>query len=1601
MERLVTLVETSNSSGTFTGFIDTSLTSSASTLQLPDISGDDSSPIRVSFGDDTQPGGASRVVLETHRTGLPSITQSGVDSGSLEIGRSILLKVVDKDLDYNTGSRVTNVTVINTQGDKETVLLEQEGESSGIYTGSIATRAGAGASGDGVVNSLATGDYITMQYHDDDGSTRSVQARCGYAGVVRIGSVITGFSTSVSVTVIDPDLNQNTGAVEEYVTFSSEAVLNFKRGINNFPIVLTETASDSSAFTGVINFFQSSVPSSQLPDCEGVLNVSCSIPRLEPTAEPESAATVLRWDRAEISYSDPETVGGAAVKAETSNRVTEYLAPGQNGAVSAPLTVVAGSELSITVTDQDESANSAAIETVRVRVVSTSRTNEKEQVVVCRETGLRSRTFTGALRTREDESVNTDEAGVMHVSVEDTLEIIYRDNAAYQAVNHNQTWIASVVVTTLFTCRVGDQAGSICSGTADSVSCGLGFCATATPDLSVDNFVMGSCVGVTLVDSDKSTVSGSTETVTITAENIALGDREVITLTETGADAISFTGCIPSSRSLLGEVGVESDGVLSVRRGDIVSVYYVDTIPVVSISRTLTAIASQVGTISVSPASVQVGGNVSVTVSDSDLERDSARVDTAVARVSTLRDSEEIVLTETGVATAVFTGLLQTRGAGSVNQTGTLDGSLEGDDITAQYVDELPDNGAVREAKTVFGRVGLISMSGIRSQGWGAVTLIDQQPTVSTVVNVTLTSATTDGVFVDTIELPLLLQDESANTFVGRYAVTASASGGAIEYPSLTLTSAGNVISVLYQDLSPTVMVQDSREVLASDPGTLYTSPLQLPSGTLFSITIVDQDLNLDSSVIDYAEVRVTSSDAIQQPEAVQLAESSPASGTFTGLLETTQGSASQAENDGRIDANPGDVLRVEYFEQSPIGTLQSLIPVVQSSAGQLALHPTTVGMNGVLSITVQDDDENADSDVQEMISVTFSVHREGSAPTSPVPVHLEETATDSGAFTGSISAAFAVGSSIAVTYADAAPHATTLMTAVVVPSTVGVVEIGTASSEEMYDSAQGLKLRKAFAGEPIMVSVFDPDLNADDQVSEVASATVLATSTSQSVVVPLRETAPASGLFTGSCAARLRLSSDDSVGSDARAILDALDVSYGDQLSAIYHDAAPHSQRRSDHFVRIWMPGSILLLPSFALPGNTFSITVYDGDRDRNGTLREELMVSVTSSRVVGESVNVTLIETSPLSGAFTGSLGSQEWVSAGRSDSGILNLLPGDVLSAIYADNVPSGWEAMSSSTVRSTSCNCATLQVVPDHISAGEQVSIVVTDPDAANQGAEFLFVRVQNVDRPGQVQTQLQLLRGLGDTFSSNVTSVNTAIEKVSFLGPDNTINVVPGEGLQVTYLSVEATGTVEKTADVFVEVQGVLTLSPTTLLAGSRLSVTVDDMDLDRSPQRETTSVVVSSNRALEPDKRLTLTETGANTGRFTGELVTIDSADLGDIAFEGTMNVQDGESLRVAYQDELPRFQSIEQTAPIAEVGSILLHPVPLRQNGVVSITVTDIDANRGSAVIDTLSVNASAPRTLRTFMLHETGVNTGKFTATLSLSTASSVFDHETTLYP
>jgi hypothetical protein len=188
--------------------------------------------------------------------------------------------------------------------------------------------------------------------------------------------------------------------------------------------------------------------------------------------------------------------------------------------------------------------------------------------------------------------------------------------------------------------------------------------------------------------------------------------------------------------------------------------------------------------------------------------------------------------------------------------------------------------------------------------------------------------------------------------------------------------------------------------------------------------------------------------------------------------------------------------------------------------------------------------------------------------------------------------------------------------------------------------------------------------------------------------------------------------------------------------------------------------------------------------------------------------------------------------------------------------------------------------------------------------------------------------------------------------------------------------------------------GTITVIPPRSSPGDTLTSTVTDADLNLSTLVADSVVVRSVNNRSAEVEQITLTETGINTGIFTGTINTVPSGTAGTNN-DGSMNSIAGDVITFTYQDQLDSSgNSVVRTAlhfvgGVADTGTstISASPASISANGTSSSTITvqlkDAGGNNLTTGGDSVVLSTTAGS-----LGSVTDNNNGTYTAILTSST-------------
>ena len=796
-----------------------------------------------------------------------------------------------------------------------------------------------------------------------------------------------------------------------------------------------------------------------------------------------------------------------------------------------------------------------------------------------------------------------------------------------------------------------------------------------------DTSFPGDTLDLSVSDADLNENPSVAETVNVIVKNDITGESEVITLTETGPNTGVFTGTVDTVYGT--SAGANNDGIINTQVGDTVTIFYNDQLDENGTLTVLTdvdnVLGGVTGIVDITDTSIP-GDTLDILVTDGDLNENPAVAETldVVVINNETGESEVVTLTETGPDTGVFAGTVDTvfGTVAGVDNDGTFN-TQAGDSIIVTYDDVLDDVGSnpapITDTDLVLGGVtGQVTITETSIPGDTLEVVvtdndlnqdIDSIESIEVVVvndqtgeseTITLTETGIDtGIFEGTVD-----------TVFGDVAGTND--DGVIN------TQAGNTVTVTYDDELNNIgdnpaPITDVDDVIGGVTGEVTITETSIPGDTL-EIVVTDNDLNQNPSSVETIEV-VVINDETGESETIILTETGIDTGIFEGTVDTVFGDVAGTNDDGVFNTQAGDTVTVTYDDELDVlgndpAAISDTDTVLGGVTGKVDITETSIP-GDTLEIVVTDNDLNQDINTIESIEVVVINNETGESET----ITLTETGVDTGIFEGTVDTQYGItagtnddgvfntqaGDTVTVTYNDELDSNGNNPdpindTDTVLGGITGVVDITDTS----------------VPGDTLDISVVDNDLNQDINTIETIEVLVINDITGESELITLTETGIDTGVFTGT----VDTVSGIVAGSDNDGVFntqagDTVTVTYDDELDVTGSNPAPISDVDN---VLGGVTGTVDIT-NLSIPGDTLDIIVTDNDLNEDPSIVEVIEVIVEND-VTGESETITLTETGPNTGIFTGTVDTEYGVTAGTDNDGIFNTQSGDTVTVTYDD-------------------------------------------------------------------------------------------------------------------------------------------------------------------------------------------------------------------------------------------------------------------------------------------------------------------------------------------
>jgi len=523
--------------------------------------------------------------------------------------------------------------------------------------------------------------------------------------------------------------------------------------------------------------------------------------------------------------------------------------------------------------------------------------------------------------------------------------------------------------------------------------------------------------------------------------------------------------------------------------------------------------------------------------------------------------------------------------------------------------------------------------------------------------------------------------------------------------------------------------------------------------------------------------------------------------------------------------------------------------------------------------------------------------------------------------------------------------------------------------------------------GEGILVTVTDPDLNADIAAVETVLITLINQLTGESETIVCAETAPNTGSFTATLATAFGMAPGlDNSGS--------MNVKAGGTVRATYNDlvnaAGVPAAATADTAVNGGDTGTISS-DSPVIPGDNVTITITDGDLNTNAAVAETFQLATVNSRT-GESELLTYVETGPDTDVFTAVLVTVFGAAAGANNNGVMNCISGDSLRTVYADVLTSvGGSGTTDASTTVTGGSDGTLDLTAG-IFPGNDISITLVDADLNTSPASAQsFSLTLTHSRTGETESVILSVTGVNTGLFAG--TVQTIFGAAAGASNDGRFTVRAGDVVSARYddaltgpggsASISDSTTVNGGAD------GSVSSTPR-LLPGASAAFTVSDADLNTNPAAVEIYVFQVKNPSTGETENVQFSETGNSSGIFAGTAATVFGM-AGGPDNDGSFTVRAGWTLVFSYSDALTAAGGTAARTAVSSITggatAVLSSTSAAAAGAPVICTLTDPDLNVNSAAADSVSVSAVNDITGETesFVLVETGVNTGVFSKNIN----------------
>ncbi len=1558
----LTLHETGNSTGVFTGTVQTVWGTPVSGNPILEVVGGDL--ITVTYTSPVSPSGGPQTVTQQVSVKKGSTATLAATPQQAAVGDTIHVTLVDRDLEQNPGpgNDTYNLPITTSAGDTLMLALT-ESTTAGTFQGDIhtvfkQTLESADTTDD--VLQVKGGDTIAINYTDAlDAQGRSnlhlsapVAFAKGADGVLTIPVSIRS-DQGLAITLVDDDLNLNHGAADH----TTVQVQDITSG-QTLPVTLNETGNDTGKFTSIVATVFDDGTTSGTP----------------------TILKVKGGDRLAVTYTDALDGFGLPNQVRTG---TSKIQVGATAVITVPpAQIAAGDTIPLTVIDKDLDVTPGPNDDTLTVTVTTTRNGQKfeEVPVTLNETATPGK-FQASLSTVFFSGSSAPAAdGKLHLMAGDTIALVYNDELDAAGRTNQKTSFSSTV-------RTGH---------------------TGTFVVAEPSILAGESLHLTVTDADLAGSGTLPMTLTV-GPSVSLP----LTLQEQSSPAGTFTAIVPTAFA----DGTVGNNTLPVRGGDAISASYTDAIDAQGRGNTLHLVSIPVragadGTLT-APSSIKAGEDLLLTVTDTDrnLNQNAADTLTVTVRNTTTPDQETVTLTEDGENTGVFKRVLHTRYADSTPQAEDHVLSLKGNDsYVVTYVDTLDAAGRVNQTRTATGKAAV--GSGATFGGGGQTTIVAGQPIVININDqdasashggpgfIIVTITTSPSGDTETINVP-----ENPNQ-TGNFTASVPTEYGAGPHPGdkIVQVHGGDTITITYivplngsgqtnQPLTETITVT------AGSTASFGTTETSIIAGQPLHLSLTDGDLH------SAAQVTITTTlpgGASGDSETVTLNPgSSP--GTFTQTVQTAWGSPTPStQSDGKIQVKGGDTVQITYTDavdaDGKPGTPHTVtIPVLAGHDGTVSIPSSLKADEGIV-VTVTDPDLVVNTGPGALNTVEVTVKNTTNQDTETLSLVETGNSPHTGVFRGSLFTTYTESGQqhsgdsrlevkgndqFQAIYVDAlTADGRTNVTRTSATGSVATAPTATVDVGDGHGGGGGSTTIRV--GDPVNIYIVDPAANHNPGLgNDHVIATVTVTRGGQvvdQVVKTVGEgTSPGQeGIFIGQVPTEYNETSNRNDQTLQIVGGDIITITYIDPLNGNGQTNVPITITIT---VEAGGTGILTIAQPSILAGQPFQIHLADSDLHGKGPIT----VPLTTSEGITRSVT---LQEGAQPGVFTATIQTQ-FNASPASSGGNLQVKGGDQVTVTYTDALDghglSNQVRTAKTQVREGTDGTLT---GPSTILSDQGLALAIVDADQNTNPQLRETVQVQVKDaRTGETRT-VPLTET--DLNTGRFEGTLQTLFDTGVVDPAR-LRVKGDDTLTATYtdtLSGNGEANVRRTLTATVEkgITAKFASLPSQIAAGEPLPVTVIDPDASG-----TLNVLVTTSKGSTIGDTVTLPLKETDPGTFTGSLKT-DYSDPGQVVSgDETLQLQGGETISVKYTDPLDGVgrTNVPLTATVkvaaGDTALLTLRPTLLTAGENLTLTLADNDL-KGTGTT-TLKVTAaptgSYPGEVETITLQESATP-GRFTATI-----------------